>query len=200
MSLSNLKNQLVGLDLAIQTLTTKRDSILSQIRIQEKPKGKPIIKSKDPEFEKNLKLLRIGVTALKKPNKLVPKVPADLTLEQLGRQGEIAFWNYLHEILDTKVCSINWVNKMNETRKPFDFIITICGVEIYIDVKCTRSNFKQQLFLSSQERLFAASNSDRYFVARLYQFDSKADKRYKADSFNVKLLTYDQTIKQFKLK
>lgn len=200
MSLTNLKSQLIGLDLAIQTLTTKRNSLISLIKQKEKPQGKVIFKCSDPRFEKNLKLLRLGISTLKKPNKSVPKVPADLTLEQLGREGEVAFWNYLHEVLDKEVCKINWVNKMTESRKPYDFIINICGNDIFVDVKCTRSKFNQELYLSSAERIFASDNSDRYFVARLYQWNSDSDKKYKADSFNVKLLTYDQTVKTFKLK
>lgn len=202
MSLSKLRSELLGLDLAIQTLRNKRTSILSQIKIKEKPVvPQSSSKSTNPKFEKNLKLLRLGLTNSKRKNKDVPDVAANLTLEQLGREGEIAFWNYLNEILDMEVCTITWMNKVSESRKPFDFIVYICEVPIYVDVKCTRGNFHSEVYMSSYELDFAKRNSSNYFIARLYQWgNSKIDKKYKADSFNVKLLTCDQVIKQFKLE
>lgn len=200
MSLSQLRAELLGMDLAINTLKAKRNSIISQIKLKEKPKPKAPLKNENPKFEKNLKLLRLGVTNKKKPNKEYELVSTDLNLEQLGRAGEVAFWNYLHEILDMEVCSINWVNKMTESRKPYDFVVTICGVEIYVDVKCTRGRDSQAIFMSSYERAFALDNSERYFVARLYQWqDAKKDNKYKADSFNVKMFTFEQADKKYKL-
>lgn len=144
------------------------------------------IVSKGKDFDANYRLLKIGLTSSRKPNKQCDKIPVNLNWEQLGRAGEIAYQNYLHEILDLNHCQIKWLNQGVESRKPYDFEVTICGEVFYIDVKTTRGNQGVAFYLSEAEIKFAKTVKNNYFVARLSQFDEY--KRYKADSFNVKMI------------
>lgn len=146
----------------------------------------PVLQFKIKDHEINYKLLSKGLTNSKKPSKNVEKVEASSNLDKIGRAGEIAFQNYLHEILDLKFCSINWVNKVYETKKPYDFEVTIGDKIFYIDVKTTRGSQTTPFYLSGPELKFAKSKKEYYLVARLSQFDEL--NRYKADSFNVRMI------------
>lgn len=183
MSKSHIELKIEGLELACKAI---RDQI-RKLKVSILPKTREV--EKDKEY---LKLLR-GIPSSLKANKVCHQIETGLPIEQLGRAGEIAFQNYLHEILDSSQCEIRWLNQGYESKKPYDFIVKIQTETFYIDVKTTRSDTKHKFFMSDQEIKFARNNKQNYFVARLSQYDNL--RRYKADSFNVKMLNLDQALK-----
>lgn len=190
MSNKSIEKLIEGLELSCKLIRTE----ISRLKKTLIPK--PKVLSKLEGFDKNYNILMKGVPQSKKPSKVTPKIEANQSLEKLGREGEIAFQNYLHEILDPKYCSIKWMNQGYESKKPYDFEVTICGVIFYIDVKTTRGSQSTKYFISPQELKFVKEKLDNYMVARLSQFDDL--RRYKADSFNVKMISHLDVIKSNK--
>lgn len=194
-----LKSKLEGIEYSISLLT--KEALRLKSLISKSIKSKPSIttsKSLDKNIDnKNLRLLKSGISDKKMPNKICEKIGPNLPLDVLGRHGEIAYQNYLHEILDKSRCKIKWMNQGYESKKPYDFELTLGDHVYFIDVKATRGKFESEFYLSEREIEFAKKNRSNYFVARLSQFDNLG--RYKADSFNVTLLTLSQALELIKL-
>jgi hypothetical protein len=147
--------------------------------------------TKEEDLVDRINLLH-GVSNSIKKNKPYEKIPANLKISQLGRLGEIAFQDYLHEILSDGAV-IKWMNQGYESSKPYDFIVTIGNETYFIDVKTTRGEFESDLYLTKHELKFALEHPETYYIARLSQYEN-SNGNYKAGSFNVKILTFKEAI------
>ena len=97
---------------------------------------------------------------------------------------------------------MKWVNEVEETGCPYDFLVKIRDpetpseiIEIYIEVKATKSNNKSFFEISAQEVKFAQEKQEYYHLYRVFNAGDSSNVRlarlenlaYKMDSQQVRL-------------
>ena len=115
----------------------------------------------------------------------------------VGKAGEDRFYEYLKLILDPTVCEILWMNKLHESGQPYDFIIKIGLKVFYVDVKATKGNYLNDVYMSKREVKFSESIPN-YYIARLYEWETDKGK-LKAGNFNVRLSNFEGLVSVLKI-
>jgi hypothetical protein len=137
-------------------------------------------------FRENINKERFFEGVDKSQNPLLPFPEVSYkTVNEIGVSGESLYNHYLKSILDTGLTDIDWVNRFEESGKPYDFKISIGSDLYYVDVKCTKGKFGNVIYMSKREYLFAL-DTPNYYIARLYEMESDKGK-LKAGDFNVSL-------------
>lgn len=90
-----------------------------------------------------------------------------------GKKGEELISEYLEqEVAAKRINSFEWMNKSRESGLPYDFVIRALNRNpLFIDVKSTRFDFKQNIIFSSQEVVFVhncANTDSAYAVYRVF--------------------------------
>jgi len=84
-------------------------------------------------------------------------------------------WNLIERKIGKTIYSYRWVNEVDETRKPFDFVLYLKNQQIHIDVKAVRSNkLDYPIYISSYEQQNAQSlksQNSAYLLIVYYGFN-----------------------------
>ena len=98
-----------------------------------------------------------------------PQIDEEIA-KKIGYLGE----KHVHEnkIIEDyyeQIVSVNWLNKEEESEKPYDFEVTFNdGLKHYWEIKSTPSGTKAEFPISSNEMKFALENSEAYFIIRVF--------------------------------
>jgi hypothetical protein len=86
---------------------------------------------------------------------------------ELGRWGEQLVWQLL-AAKNGSVEKLEWVNKSEESGKPYDIVYGTGPTKKFVEVKTTKTNDKSSFEISLNELLFAAAHSGSYVIFRVY--------------------------------
>lgn len=101
------------------------------------------------------------------------KIQSQEVREDVGRWCEEFVNEYLINQKD-KFSEVTWVNKVEESGKPYDFEIVESGKVKYIDVKGTPSGIKDLIYLSPNEWKFMFDKRENYSIYRVYNAGNDA--------------------------
>ncbi len=97
---------------------------------------------------------------------------------------------------------VHWANQVKESGLPYDFVLKIRDpedqsqiIDLYIEVKATKSNRKSFFEISAKEVSFAQEKQEYYHLYRVFNAGDSSNVRltrldnlaYKMDSHQVKL-------------
>ncbi len=101
------------------------------------------------------------------------KIQSQEVREDVGRWCEEFVFEYLTN-QESKFTEVIWLNKDEESGKPYDFKIIEDGKERFIDVKGTPSGVKDLIYLSPNEWVFMFEKGESYSIYRVYNAGSNA--------------------------
>lgn len=182
-----LNSKLMGIEYTISLLKKEKKALEKKLEA-----FLPDRELYQKRYEENYDKFTKGVSLKELPNKELEGLGNSLTIDEIGRLGEQSYYEYLIEILDLDFCEVTWMNEKIESNKSFDFLVKIGKATFYVDVKTTRGNQDNKLYLSKSEIRFAKFRKPNYFVARLSMWDEL--NRYRAGHFNVKMLHIDKAL------
>ncbi|XP_041376442.1 protein NO VEIN-like isoform X2 [Gigantopelta aegis] len=113
-------------------------------------------------------------STLKLPEMPVQSDADKPTMQVIGRWGEHLVHNYLlqQREVNLDITRIVWVNEAEESGLPYDFEIVIIDGEdeksVFVEVKSTLLDTKQQFAISAREIQFAIKHKDAYQIYRIF--------------------------------
>lgn len=159
-----------------RSLTQKFNSLPKKEKKQSNNSGTRLIKHDD--FKPDTNLSRINFDHVKpvvRDYQYNPKhkernyirLDNKPVIKEIGHHAEFFVNNYLLHHPDS-FTNVVWVNELEESGLPYDFICSENGLKLYIEVKGTPSDTKEEIYLSSAEWRFLFENDKNYSLFRIY--------------------------------